>query len=227
MKKVLVLVAVLALVGAASAEIQLFWSTTGLSNGALQYSTALTNFLPIVAPTPVTTVDASGGPTTVDLYLWGRFVDMGDYNQIYGLDLLFGGDATVGSNVAYRHLNPPPPPNWLRWDGAAGIPLDGVMAAVTAAGIQNYTAGDPANGDLYLAGTREFLLGSAQITGVAGNTKVMSLDLSPDTGLGIAVREYAGGPDIPDPTVIPATLTFVPEPASILLALAGLLIRRR
>ncbi len=225
MKKALALVALLAVVGSVSAaidpadfHIQLFWSTTGKS-GALQYSTAMTNFLPFDAPTPV----ADLAPGSHDLFLWGRFVDDDDsysYTQIYGLDLAKSG--TFGSNVAYRQ-NKTGSGAYKRWDGSAGIALDGVMAAVTARGIE-YILPPDTNNDLYLPASKEFLIGAANVTGADGDVAVVSLDVA--EGLGIAMR-WIGGEDIEDPEVYSATVTFTPEPASILLALVGLALRRR
>jgi len=244
MKKALTLMVVLAAVVPTMAGIDLFWSTTGMSD-ALKFSTELTNFLPgFVAPTPVTEVAWTGDPgaydpgnpaTYQDLFLWGKFnlqPDPGQpdylpyYAQIYGLDLKFGGAAVREESVSYRHNKTPPPPTWRRWDGSQAILLDGVMAAVTSKGIQFY---DPStsNPDIYLNATGEFLIGAVRVKGANLQDQLeMSLDDVPP-GLGIAVREYEGGPNIPDPTVTPGTVTFVPEPASmLLLALAGLLRRR-
>jgi len=223
MKKALALVVVLAVVGTASADlaIQLFWSTTG-KTGALQYSTALTNFLPIASATPVSSLPAG----TYDLFLWGRFVDTDGaeaYTQIYGLDLAKSGTATYGTNVAYRH-NKTGAGSYKRWDGSLGILLDGVMAAVTARGIEYLPASDVGNNDIYFKDTLEFLIGAANVTGAAGQNATVSLHNPP--GLGIAMR-WIGGEDIPDPPVYNAFVTFTPEPASILLALAGLALRRR
>jgi hypothetical protein len=211
MKKVLVLVAVLSVVGVVSAaQIDLFWSTTGISDPALMYSTALTNFQPaFVAPTPVTQLL----PGTYDLFLWGQFqADWAGY-QIYGIDLKFEGTATHTPSVGYRQRIGAV----KRWDGSAGILLDGVMAAVTAAGIVN-------NPGHLVQADGKFLIGATNTTGALNDTLTMSLHTTP--GLGIACRD-AEGNEVPDPTIIPATVTFVPEPASVLLALAGLLIRRR
>ncbi len=173
MKKALVLVAVLALVGTATAGIQLFWSTTGMS-GANMYSTAETNFLPGYAlPTPVT---GDLAPGTYDLTLWGRITDTDyfttypDGTQIYGLDLALAGTAGVGPNVAYRHKKTGAGPH-DRWDGSLGILLPGVMAAVTSDGIQ-LVPWD--NNDLYEFTTIEFLIGGAQVTGVDGDSLTAS-----------------------------------------------------
>ena len=220
MKKALVLVAVLSLVGAASAaQIQLFWSSTGISDAGLQYSTALTNFQPaFVAPTPVGATLVEG---SYDLFLWGRFdADWTDY-QIYGIDLKKEGAVTWGSNVAYRQKWGNPAGS-RRWDGSAGIQIDGVGAAVMASGIYDTMP----NSNMVLA-TGEFLYGAAHVTGAAGQSATISLDTAA-LGLGINTRDSNGNEVVPDPTILPATVGFVvPEPTSILLALAGLLIRRR
>jgi len=234
MKKALVLVAVLALVGAASAEIQLYWSTTGLGNSALKFSTALTNFLPIVAPTPLpASIDDPTTPTlSIDLYLWGRFIEtpeMPAYSTIYGLDLKNTG-APMGSNAAYRQ-NKSGSGAYKRWDGSAGIPLDGVMAAVTARGVEFVYLPDT-NNDLsikYASDYGDFLIGAAHYDLAWGQHARFELDGAVD-GLGIAMRYFGGSEpvDIVDPPVLPADFVYTPEPASLLLlGLAGLLIRRR
>jgi hypothetical protein len=222
MRKALVLVAVLGLVGAVSADtITLFWSTTGISTTSpLLYSTALTNFQPVYeAPTPIPSNELDAG--TYDLFLWGQFQPSWDGYQIYGLDLLWDAtsDATVGSNVSYRQRVGA----FKRWDGTLPILLDGVMAAVTAAGI----AWDHGANRLMEDATGAFLIGAAHVTGTEGQILDIKLDTRPGgVGKGIACRD-ADQVDIPDPTVIPAHLLFIPEPLSILLVLTGMLLRRR
>ena len=148
------------------------------------------------------------------MFLWGQFpADWPDY-QIYGLEFEFQGNATHDVSVAYRQ-------RWgtgRRWDGSAGIALDGVMAAVTAYGIQNNLS--VPNLILRNGG---FLLGAAHVTGTLNQTITMALG-----GLGINCRDANGNEVVPDPTVTPATFYFgFPEPASVLLVLPGALIRRR
>ncbi len=202
MRKELVLVAVLGLVGVASAaEINLFWSTTGISDSNLMYYTAMTDFQPwFVPPTPTT-----GGPAgAYDLFLWGQFpADWAGY-QIYGMDLQFQGNASHDVNLAYRQRG--------RYPQGPRIPLDSVMSNIT------YTPGNLVQED------GAFLIGIAHAVGTAGEVLTMALHTAP--GLGIACRD-ANGEEVPDPTVTPATFTFVPEPASVLLVFAVALIRRR
>lgn len=229
MKKALTLV-VLAMVVPAMAEIQLFWSWSGINDPSLQYSTALTNFLPAFVPWtgPVTEVDTPD----VDLFLWGRFIEtptMPSYTQIYGLDLKFEGAGEFVQSVAYRH-NKTGSGAYKRWDGANPILLNGVMAAVTARGIEFLYQPDT-NNDLSIkydasTGYSDFLIGAAKLHfNALGDVATVSLDTA--DGLGIAMREIQG-PDIPDPPVLAASVTYIPEPASmLLLGLAGLLIRRR
>ncbi len=218
------LVAIVVVAAPACADegaVQLFWSTTGLADTALSYSTALTNFLPIVSATPVQELD----PGTYDLYLWGKFVE-GTYwhslCHIYGLDLQWEGNATHAQNAAYRHNKTGANP-YRRWDGNLGILLDGVMAAVTARGVE-YLVPPLDNEDLYFPESQEFLLGAARITGAAGQTKIVSLDTA--DGLGIAVECVTCG-GVPDPTVYPAVLTFTPEPVMAVVLLATALLRPR
>ena len=221
MRRGLVLVAILSLVGAASgAELTLFWSSTGISDPNLMYSTALTNFQQAyLPPTPITFLL----PGTYDMFLWGAFPPDWQNYQIYGLDLKWGPDNTAWHypDVAYRH-------KWgnqasqKRWDGSTGIHLDGVMAAVMASGITWDTA-TPAYHLMQPNGW--FLIGAARISGQDDQVATVALDF-PAPGLGIAVRDSQGN-EVPDPTVIPAYLYFTPEPASALLALVGLLTRRR
>jgi hypothetical protein len=218
---------VLAAVTSASANIELFWSSTGINDPALRYSTAATNFLPaFVPPTPVIQV----APGTYDLFLWGRFnedADLPSYTQIYGLDLKWGAmsGVTIGPNVAYRHYFPE---YSRRWDGSHGILLDGVMAAVTARGIMFILPPDT-NNDLYYPATHEFLIGAVQATFLQPwPTLTIELDATPP-GLGIAMRHIGDG-DIPDPAVLPATLPVFPEPGGemllTLLAAFGMRARR-
>jgi hypothetical protein len=208
LKKGFLLVTILGFVGTASAsQINLFWSTTGISDPNLMYSTALTDFQPVfVPPTPTT-----GGPAgAYDLFLWGQFPADWAGAQILGLDLEFQGDATHDVSVAYRQA-------WgthqTRWDGSAGIALDGVMAAVAAGGGIIDTPGNLVQAD------GAFLIGVARAVGTDG--QVLTMDC-----LGIACRDPNGNGVVP--TVTPATFWFdIPEPASVLLVLAGALSRRR
>ena len=223
MRRMGLVVAVCALVGAAEGRIELFWSTTGLSNTSLLYSTALTNFLPIVSATPVSNLPAGAW----DMYLWGRFVeepDLPTYTQIYGIDLRIetSGGVSYTDNVAYRQYKTGFGA-YKRWDGTLGRPLDGVLAAVTARGIEFILPPD-VNSDLYFPESHEFLLGAIHTTSAGLGALTVSLDV--DDGLGIAVR-IIGGETIPDPLVTPAIVTFLPEPSTALLALAGLALRRR
>mgnify|MGYP000206359685 CR=1 FL=1 len=227
MKKTLLVVALLVGVSAASADINLFFSSTGMSD-ALKYSTALTNFVPgFAAPTPIGATLDEG---SYDLFLWGQFVGQNDYDQIYGLQLQIEGSAAYDANksVIYRQ-NKGAPNAYKRWDGALPVYVhNGVMAAVTAQGIFNWTATDPQPNDLVVRpsgseGTK-FLLG---VVRVEGATAGQNLTVSLNPQLGIAVRN-SDGVTIPDPTVNSATVSFIPEPASLLLlGLAGLAIRRR
>ncbi len=223
MNRFLVLVVVCGLLGAAQAEIELCWSTTGLGNGALMYSGAQTNFLPIVPPTYVHQL----APGTHDLYLWGTFIEtptMPHDTQLYGLDLKFMGTATQSTNVAYRHNKTGAGP-YLRWNTVAPVALDSVLAAVTARGVEFIVPANT-NSDLYYPVTHEFLLGAARITGGPGDTTWMELETL--SGAGIAMREI-GGNDIVDPPVTwcGGMLTFTPEPGGLLLVLCGWLVGRR
>lgn len=232
MKRALALVSLLVLVGAANAEIQLFWSWTGM-DAANMYNQNLTNFLPgFVPPTPVPAVLEGPDPTiTVDLFLWGRFIEtptMPSYTQIYGLDLKNTG-APMLQSAAYRQ-NKTGSGAYKRWDGSAGINLDGVMAAVTARGVEFLYLPDT-NNDLSIkypeaSGIGDFLIGAAKYTLAWGDHATFELDTALD-GLGIAMR-LIGDVDIPDPPVLAADVVYVPEPASVLLlGLGALLIRRR
>ncbi len=225
MKRALTLIATAVLAGTACAdvwELQLFWSTTGINDPNYVYFAGEMDFLPyFVPPTPVEML----APGAYDLFLWGKVTDPNNLfyahpegAQIYGLDLTFEGDAAHGVNVAYRHGRPYPG----RWDGNHPILLNGVMAAVTSNGILLVPYWIP---DLYRYEYVDFLIGAARITGTDGQVKIMALDLA--DGLGIAMRDWATGEDIPDPPVLPAVVTFVPEPASLVLALVALVGRAR
>lgn len=224
MRRMGLVLAVVAGVGVAEGRIELFWSPTGLVNTSLLYSTALTSFLPIVSATPVSELPFG----THDLYLWGRFVEdanMPAYTQIYGLDLKIqvSGAAGYAEKVAYRHQPLTETGPYKRWDGSLGIPLDGIMAAVTARGIEFILPPDT-NLDLYFPDSHEFLVGALHATSSAEGAITVALDSA--DGMGISMR-YIGGDDIPDPLVTPAVVTFVPEPVGLWLVLAAVVRRRR
>lgn len=220
MRTLLPLAIALGLVGSAQSEnINFFWSTTGLANSALLYSTALTNFLPIMSSTPVTELPAG----THDLYLWGWFEAsywFPEYTQVYGIDLEFAGTASHAENVAYRQYKTGSGA-YKRWDGSVGIPLNGVMRAITARGIEFIFPPDT-NNDLYFPSTQQFLLGAARVTGEPG--QVLSMALGP---LGIAARIFNGGGEPLPPTIAFAPVTFTPEPGTLLLLVCGLVGHRR
>ena len=202
---------ILALSVTAHGEIRLFWSTTGLANTSLRYSTALTNFLPIVSATPV----AELAPGTYDLYLWGQFIEGWDLHAwiwVYGVDLAFAGDATYAENVAYRQ-NKTGAGAYRRWDGSLGIALDGLMWATTSRGIE-FNLPPVTNSYLYFPESAQFLLGAVRVTGAAGQNFTMTR-----TGPGF----WYWDPDVFDPpaypTFSPAVLLFTPEPAGGLLVL--------
>lgn len=198
-----VAVVLLALAAPAQADTILFWSTTGIDNSSYIYNTAETNFLPyFVPPTPVQELPAG----TYDLFFWGRFTEeycLPPPCSLYGMDLIFGGNATVLQSVAYRHRKTGSG-SYDRWDGSLGIALDGVMAAVTSRGIEYLVPPDD-NNDLYYPETQEFLVGAAQISGLAGQTKTIGRD-----SLGLVFR-CSYDPCQGDPwglDVIPAVVTF-------------------
>jgi hypothetical protein len=201
-------------VWASPGGVALFWSTTGLANSSMQYSTALTNFLPIISATPVSELPAG----TYDLYLWGRFIEgwlVEPYGRIWQLDPAFAGDASHAENVAYRQYKTGAGA-YRRWDGTLGIPLDGLMGAVTARGIEFIIPPDT-NNDLYFPASYEFLLGAARVTGAPGQVQIVDVTL---------IRFNPAGYD-PLPENSPAVLTFTPEPAAGLLVVLGALLRRR
>ena len=224
--------------------------------GANLYSGALTDFKPYYSPmmgnTDLYTGDGPD-PTSVtslvagsyDLFLWGDSPYLPEWHvrstapthytdnkfQIYGLDLKWDATstATVGDNVVYREDDGA---GTARWQGDQPIPLDGVMAAVNSAGIA-LDAGWGKFGTQWFHTemswleqfSGKYLLGAAHVTGTAGQVLSMSLDTAVTGGKGIACR--LDGDEIPDPDVMPAVLTFTPEPLSFVLLLAGLALRRR
>jgi hypothetical protein len=199
------LLAALACVPLASADIQLFWSTTGISSPAMYYYTAETNFAPWFVPythpaplsSPLLLV-----PGTYDLFLWGQFAaGSQDYDQIYGLQLQLTGSATFAENVAYRQRG--------RWGSGPGIPLNhGVMAAVTSRGLVNTPPSDPSSDPLFIPADRTFLIGAAHVT-LAPNT---SLEASLDPAHNIAILDPDGNTYSPDPPVWPADVTSIGAP---------------
>ncbi len=204
---------VLAVGGAASADIELFWSTTGKS-GPLMYSMATTNFLPIDSATPVSLLF----PGTYDVFLWGRFV--GNSNpppgwRIADLDLAFGGDATTGVSAAYLH-NKTGSGSYRRWDSAGGgLALDDPMTNGGVSDGIEFLQPPNSNNDLYFPATQEFLVGAVEVTGLANQSLIMNIENV----------SFTPAPWHPEHS--PAVLTFAPEGGSLWLALAGLVLRRR
>ena len=212
MAKILVCVVAMGLLvdsgGVAQAEIQLFWSMTGINDPSFVYSPALANFLPyFVPPVPVTQL----APGTYDLFLWGRFVENYDPNdpnflpaftRIDVMDLQWLGAATHAQNAAYRQ-NKTGFGAYTRWENGSGILLDDVMFALATRGVEFILPPD-GNNDLYYPNTQEFLIGAARITGAGGQSATMAL-------AGIAMSEI-GGDMIPPVIVVPAEVVFTGTP---------------
>lgn len=209
---------------------RLYFSFTGMSE-SLRYSPARTNFLPGFEPDTPLGPTIAAGDGNHDLFLWGEFVNMPSYARLQGLQLQITGTAPFvdADSVIYRQnktgLNP-----YRRWDGDTPILVNGgIMAAVVATGVVNWTSADAAPNDLVILPTADegtrFLLGVVRVVGA-----------QPGQDLTVRLADGLSYPSIilQDGTVIipsgppPAvTITFVPEPAGMLLAGVALVLLRR
>jgi len=165
-----------------------------------------------------------------------------------------GLNITMGQNVIYRHrkLNGSTSQRWTRWDGTNNLGINSPAAAVTANGIVDNDNSPNPNWDLVCPygteGEVEFLLGAFQL--VSSRGKVLGdltlglarLGLAANDGMqsyypevrvaGQVVQEfwYVQGqplPGVPVTHPAPVYLSWIPEPASLLLLSLGLLLRRR
>ena len=256
MKKALCLLATLALVATASAEITFFATvddgTLGVQ-GANKWNTGAANML---ADYGGTYLGAVGVPeydvyveTEETYYLWARSTEAA-YTQIFGLrfDLTSTNpNVTVGDNLLYRHekTTGPGAQQHVRWDNAAWIPIvAGTAVAVTSDGIWFGATGDafPFPYDLGQGDTA--LLGIFKISDTIAKGSEGSILLSTvyQDGDPVACHDAATGatyyPDLTlglgdtfsqDGTTHSGEIvSLVPEPASLLLVgLAGLFLRRR
>jgi len=248
MKKVLVLVAALALVSMASAGIDLFLTkapSPGMKSPD-ELNSAEKNFLAsydkwVGSPTRSPFEQQPGTPTTYFLWAAGTLTGNDAFYQVYGIDLRGSGvtgGAVLDDGLFYRH-NKPAPNAYKRWDAGAKISIPGLAAAVTARGVEMpANAGDIANDD---GGSTYALLGAVKISGDPGTFKLglgssrfairvtdkdgntIDYDGTGDAiwpGLTIQGRNAYQGPY--------DAVTIVPEPASlVLLALGALALRRR
>ena len=257
MKKALLLVALLGLVGGASAANVAYFATAGYDAMAAadRYNEAEMDFLPsyngfggTISPTLV--------PGTHDLYIWVTFDPaLQNWDQIYGNQIALAADpdATIGNNVAYRHNHSvPPPAPYMRWNAPNPLhftdPGGAQMSAVTAGGVVNEVG---YYSDLKSLGVVPALSGESRVIALLGVAEIIvpgggsgSIDLGIGT-LGVICHDSGGGSFRPTVMIIDDQIVtlpenppsdifwgevayFIPEPASLLLlGLAGLLLRRR
>lgn len=248
MKKVLVLVAALALVASASAGVDLFLTkapTPGMK-APDELNSAEKNFLASYdkftgSPARSPFQQQPGTPTLYFLWAAGTLTGNDAFYQIYGIDLRGSGvtgGAVLDDGLFYRHSKPAPNA-YKRWDAGAKISIPGLAAAVTARGIEMpANASDIANDD---GGKTYALLGAVKISGDPGTFKLglgsstFAIRVTDTDG---NVKDYDGTANnrYPGLTIQGQdaykgpydAVTIVPEPASVvLLALGALALRRR
>jgi hypothetical protein len=196
-------------------------------------------------------------PMTRTFFVWGRFVNEEAGTMIFGImpnvslaANVQGLNIVMGQNVIYRHkkTNGLTGQRWTRWDGTNNLGINSPAAAVTANGIVD----DGTNAwDLVCPygseGEAEFLLGAFQLISPGPVFGDLTLGLG---RLGLAARDssqsfypevrvggqivqelwYVPGQPLPGVPVThpgPVYLSWIPEPASLLLLSLGLLLRRR
>jgi len=178
------------------------------------------------------------GDITIDLndpnapfvYIWARFNNEPAPSQVGALNGIliringaYTGGGIENGKIAFYQLDNrgiSPPAN-KKWDGDPDIFYNNPtgLIAITASGQRNVTADQPYN--LYIGGShRVFLLGAARAIAPGQMT------------IEVTATNYSGTPTNPQPDPpVPAYLNkviVIPEPASLmLLALAGLVLRRR
>ncbi len=245
MKKALCVVAMLALVTAANATLDFFFTSSAAPSGLadpnlafkhsfndgydFEHGYELANVGGVYAvpdyaePLANVEIDPASGHWA---YIWARF--NGEpapsvVGAVNGIQITVIGAAPGVGNIAYyqldnRSINPPAN---KKWDGDPEVFYNNptAMIAIMASGQRNVAADQPYN--LYVGGThRVFLLGAVKVPSVVGQELTLS----------IGATNYSGGSNPnPDPPVarVLNKVVAIPEPASLLLLGLAALLRRR
>lgn len=250
MKKVLIVVAMIALAASASAKVQFFITKNtdgyGLTNPALafdptmdlqndSYHYAVGTFPPTTDPPPIPSINPNAGEFG---YLWIRFYDDVAGAKVQGIHIGYQrGGAWItpggGNEFAYYVCNDIAVQGGTkkRWDGPATPPDDPefktnpqVLAAVTAEGIINAKTASEWN----LFSGNQGTPPPAIRTALLGAVKFEPGNYDVTLALGSLGFKYAGTSEPLPPGIQFFGATIVPEPAGLLLlGLASLAIRRR
>jgi hypothetical protein len=250
MKKLIGMVAGLALVASASADVRFYFTSSATGAGLTDSSLALKNTDGSGtdgATYALTDVDPAVADPSIDpsagewLYLWVAFENEPNARKIQGINLSIDMDGNeTGRGIYLGDDTNGDEAGSIRWNLGSRTTDDMVLVAIQEPGVVNRST----DRWLYDGSTRTGLLGGVQFKfGDAGPYEVrLGLDrqgvsysgqASPKVKLGKSDEQFDGavqpeGTPTRWSTDADAFVAGVPEPASLLLlALAGLAIRRR